>query len=80
MRHPKRIGRILEQIGIMWREHSDWRLGQLIVNVLTTDSESGLPMRPSENEIFNYEDDKFEKVLDEKRKLWAIKEETKVIK
>lgn len=33
MRDPDRIDRILDKIKEVWRDHSDWRLGQLLENL-----------------------------------------------
>lgn len=45
MRDPNRIDEVLEQLKILWKEHPDQRLGQLISNTAY----------PSD--IFNVEDD-----------------------
>lgn len=71
MRDPKRINKILEQIKEIWKANSDWRLGQLVINVMSSDSVSGLPMRPTENEIFNFEDDELINALDKATKEWC---------
>jgi hypothetical protein len=34
---PKRIERMVDKLGVLWRLHPEWRLGQLIVNVTTGD-------------------------------------------
>ena len=34
MRDPNRIDQVLSEIGIIWKEHPDLRLGQIISNVL----------------------------------------------
>lgn len=64
MRDLERIERIILKINNIWLANPDWRLGQLIVNIMSKQSESGLLMRPTESEIFNIEDDKFEKRID----------------
>ena len=33
MRNPDRIPQVLEEIEHLWRQHPDWRLGQLICNL-----------------------------------------------
>ena len=33
MRNPDRIPQVLEGIEHIWRQHPDWRLGQLICNL-----------------------------------------------
>jgi hypothetical protein len=52
MRDPARIPRILDAIRLMWEERPDWRLGQLLVNVMH-------PSRPTP-QIFYYEDTELE--------------------
>ena len=34
MRDPNRINKILKEIGIIWKQYPDLRLGQLILNVI----------------------------------------------
>jgi uncharacterized protein YihD (DUF1040 family) len=34
MRDPKRIDGILKQLGVVWKQNPDLRLGQLILNVV----------------------------------------------
>jgi len=34
MRDPNRIPRICEKLERVWRKHPDWRLGQLISNLI----------------------------------------------
>lgn len=70
MRDVTRISKILWLIEKLWRKYPDWRFGQLFSNVLTKESGSGIPMRPSENEIFNIEDDVLEKML---KKMLGVK-------
>jgi hypothetical protein len=71
VRDPKRIDKILKMIEKLWKANPDWRLGQLVVNVMSTDSGSGIPMRPTENEIFNFEDDKLIKAFEKVLKKWC---------
>lgn len=33
---PERIAPMLDLLGAIWREHPDWRLGQLLGNVVDT--------------------------------------------
>ena len=33
MRDPKRIEEVLSALAIFWRNHPDWRLGQLLSNL-----------------------------------------------
>lgn len=47
MRDPERITEVLEELERVWRKNPDWRLGQVIGNVI----------RPS-NDPFYIEDDK----------------------
>lgn len=35
-RDPERIAPMLDLLGALWREHPDWRLGQLLGNVVDT--------------------------------------------
>lgn len=56
-RDPERIDRILSKLRRVWRRHPDWRLGQLIVNVM------GAAESPA---IFYPEDDRVEASLDER--------------
>ncbi len=59
MRNPKRIDRIINLARELWHTYPDWRLGQLISNVIGDD-----------NFIFYMEDDEFEeKLLELKKKL-----------
>ena len=52
MRDPARMKRILGKLGKFWESVPDWRLGQLYVNVASTDR------------AFYVEDDTFEALLD----------------
>lgn len=71
MRDPKRIKIIIEKLKKLWKNNPDWRLGQLVINVLSEqDASSGFMMRPNEHEIFTKEDDDFEKKLDIAIKKW----------
>lgn len=40
MRDPQRIAPVLEHIEKIWREHPDWRLGQLLSNLAMWADES----------------------------------------
>lgn len=64
-RDPKRIKKILKKIERLWEKNPDWRLGQLVINVISTENVSGLLLRPTREEIFNFEDDKFEELIKE---------------
>ena len=55
MRNPKRIDRILKQIGILWKKIPDQRFMQIIANFKRTFK------YPTDS--FYVEDDKFEKDL-----------------
>ena len=33
MRNPKRMKYVLRELGRLWKQHPDWRLGQLIYNI-----------------------------------------------
>ena len=54
MRDPERINRIINKVRDFWHTNSDWRLGQLVSNMVQNDMF-----------IFNIEDEDFEKRLDE---------------
>lgn len=54
MRDPNRIDRILKLLGKVWKEVPDWRLGQLVSNLVGNDAY-----------IFYVEDDKLEEKLKE---------------
>jgi uncharacterized protein YihD (DUF1040 family) len=64
MRDPKRIPKVLEAIQELWKKNPDWRLGQLLINVI--DSSNG----PTEIfKIWNLEDeDLLEKINHKKQK------------
>ncbi len=59
MRNPARIKRILEKIEIIWESKPDLRMNQLIYNLCRNE----LALN---GDLFNLEDEKFEKILDEK--------------
>jgi len=54
MRDPDRIGRIIIKLGLAWQLVPDWRLGQLISNLLG----------PGPHDVFHIEDDIWEDLLD----------------
>jgi hypothetical protein len=54
MRDQKRIPRILKLVGKVWRLNPDWRLGQLISNLLG----------PGPQDVFYFEDDSLEMALE----------------
>lgn len=56
MRDPDRIARIIEKLHAIWRENPDWRLGQLIFNMI--------PRKILGGDIFFIEDDDWEEQLD----------------
>ena len=37
MRNPERISRVLKEIELLWNNYPDWRLGQLIFNIVGRD-------------------------------------------
>lgn len=51
MRGPERIDVILQELAVFWKANPDWRLGQLIVNVIGPAAPCPL--------IFYAEDDRF---------------------
>ena len=55
MRDPSRIERIVDKVNVAWSLVPDWRLGQLISNLLG----------PGPHDIFYVEDDTWEQLLDE---------------
>jgi len=60
MRDPKRIDEMLNELREMWMANPDWRLGQLVVNVVRSTE----PMP----EVYYLEDDEFRARLDVLRK------------
>lgn len=66
MRDPKRIGPMLHQIGRLWREYPDLRLGQLMMNLAHTG-----PSR----DLFNLEDDELAIRVDIAMNEWAFMRE-----
>lgn len=54
MRDPNRIGRVLTKIQALWKRVPDWRLGQLLVNLM----ESG-------EDLFYLTDDTLEERIEE---------------
>jgi hypothetical protein len=55
VRDPKRIGVILEKLGVVWAQYPDWRLGQVISNVLDLGDE----------DVFYVEDSRLDAHLDD---------------
>ena len=55
MRNPKRIDRISYKLATAWSMVPDWRLGQLVSNL----------MGPGVRDVFFVEDDEWEHLLDE---------------
>ena len=37
MRNPERIPKVLRELGELWKKHPDWRLGQLVFNIVGRD-------------------------------------------
>ena len=54
MRDPKRIKRIINKVEELWKVNPDWRLTQLIMNVLSMNSDP-----------YYIEDEQLEKALDD---------------
>jgi len=54
MRDPKRIKRVISKVEELWKVNPDWRLTQLIMNVLSMNSDP-----------FYIEDEQLEKALDD---------------
>lgn len=65
MRDITRITRVIGKILKLWSNHPDWRLGQLLVNVLI---DIGIDTR--QKDIFYVEDTDVEKAIDS----WMLKE------
>ncbi len=57
MRDPKRIDSIVSQIKYLWHQHPDWRLCQLIENLVTEPDQK--PQLRGGN-LFNVEDNVIE--------------------
>ena len=55
MRDPARINSILQQLGKLWEQVPDWRLGQLFCNL----------QRHEGADLFFYEDDRLLKAIEE---------------
>jgi len=54
MRDPKRIPRIIKKLEKVWKKHPDYRLGQLVSNLLG----------PGPHDVFFPEDEEWEDLLD----------------
>ena len=54
MRDPKRIERMIQQLGSAWHAFPDMRLGQLVLNITRAETTS---------DLWNLEDDRIEKLL-----------------
>ena len=54
MRDPERINRIINKLMTVWNLVPDWRLGQLVSNLLG----------PGPHDIFHIEDKEWERLLD----------------
>jgi hypothetical protein len=57
MRNPERITSMLDALRLVWEQNPDWRLGQLISNVVQT------RYRGQETDLFFVEDGLMEKAL-----------------
>lgn len=55
MRDPKRIPRICKKLEKLWKKYPDFRLGQLVSNLLG----------PGPHDVFNVEDNWWEQYIDE---------------
>ena len=55
MRNPERIERIINKLGVACGLVPDWRLGQVISNLLG----------PGPHDVFYVEDDEWERLIDE---------------
>lgn len=60
MRDPDRISRIMAKLTELWHEHPDYRLGQLVSNL----------MGPGAHDVFFLEDDEWEKLIDDELNLF----------
>lgn len=56
MRDPERIDRICGLLSEVWKQNPDWRLGQLIYNVVRSSKGSSAP-------LFYIEDDELESIM-----------------
>jgi hypothetical protein len=56
VRDPQRINLMVWKLGVVWFEHPDWRLGQVISNVLS--------LGPDED-VFHVEDERLNRALDD---------------
>lgn len=59
MRDPARIEPFLEELAALWKQHPDWRFGQLVYNVLTQlaryhDNGMGYALHEVSDEEFSY--------------------------
>lgn len=62
MRDPARIGRIMLKPERAWVRNPDWRLGQLLVNIMLTRGQVADTLAVSN--IFHLEDSRLEDMLD----------------
>ena len=67
MRDPNRIPKVLEAVQKFWEKNPDWRLGQLLINVI---AESRVAPRSITlgGEVWNCEDDKLLEYLEKMEK------------
>lgn len=56
MRNPNRIDRICGLLSEVWKQNPDWRLGQLIYNIVRASKGSSAP-------LFYIEDDELESIM-----------------
>lgn len=62
MRNPERIQPILDKIAELWKEHPDFRLGQLIMVIGMT--------KEHNPKLFYMEDEEFLRLLEERQQQW----------
>lgn len=56
MRDPNRIDRICSLLSKVWKQNPDWRLGQLIYNIVRSSKGSSAP-------LFYIEDEELESIM-----------------
>lgn len=69
MRDPDRIAKMMTILGDLWEDNPDWRLGQLIENVMF--ATSGDRVNGHHRCMFHIEDDVAEQALVEAAKRWS---------
>jgi uncharacterized protein YihD (DUF1040 family) len=65
VRDPNRIPKVLKAIQEIWEKHPDWRLTQLIINVVETKR----PVGGAAMDLWNVEDDDLLKLIGEMEKM-----------